>query len=960
MNTGGGLGQNIDREKVEGDVQALRKRVTEVATRQGIRIIHIPVPYMHNLKGAPKTDDELRKYEEDAEDVASKLGMVERVLSRIPESVKTAITYIDVKNEKNAFSSAASIFKSGEDSSIILRIDRPEAEIMRELADVVGRHFGTVLLTDISPAAPMAALEVIDKEQIREGARQLEAKLGEIGDLYGISICSSLPNSESWDLRDENISEDEAVIYVEKIHYFNDKLDVARRVFSQLTPIAKYKIFNDKKGDWKNVVFLNRGSDDRSYENVVIERSVMTSVVHTYINLDLPEAEILRQIEEKAQAFETDITTQIPDTGADNSGIINRAECKGKVETLGGRLRLLENVHGIVFTDKWFIRYPTTWPGNDVEMKEYADFADNIIGKLDALEKILVSLQPATKKVLTSGGKKIILSYSEKAFRSGVYIDDNGDIDIDLCSTEQNINENLIRVEEQLAEGDGEPNPFFGFSTAAAEPPLATSLAAPGERVDKSNAANWVSIARGNVDAASSKYNIRILHGLPEPEDISGDFGYLSESDILAYEKHARNIALYISKIEAVLDTFTAEEIGELFRNEDGTENILSLNSLWMDKAVNSEWGDVCTITVDICRSKEDIIAGLRALINVSTVVKPKAEKIVNAARQLEIMAANRAKMEKVLGELDILAKTFDEDGLIEAASRYPRMLTVVNSVRSGLIRILGGGEFSKMIVGTGEKIINKSTSIDVVLGAIPGVGDGISAMTSLHIVKEAYKAGVPWYIIPRMLMNVAIDTGVGSVPVVGDLFDVVFWANARNVEIFRKYVRKYIAKHEALKQKDGVLSQDDDVAEPDASSPIPPEPKKQKRTEERKKGEGETKKKTFKNPLAGLSSPRVTKALTRGALRLGALAAVTAAGAGIYHEGKKIVSAPTEEKIKEASVVEKAEGIALGEVVHLTSKDEGVAKKVLIKVGKEYIPAVGFVWENEDDPNSIDVKRVQ
>jgi len=79
----------------------------------------------------------------------------------------------------------------------------------------------------------------------------------------------------------------------------------------------------------------------------------------------------------------------------------------------------------------------------------------------------------------------------------------------------------------------------------------------------------------------------------------------------------------------------------------------------------------------------------------------------------------------------------------------------------------------------------------DALIGLIPGVGDAITTLMSLFIVREARQLGVPRHLIVRMLGNVALDSVVGAVPVVGDVFDVAFRANRRNLALLRKHLAK-------------------------------------------------------------------------------------------------------------------------------------------------------------------------
>jgi hypothetical protein len=78
---------------------------------------------------------------------------------------------------------------------------------------------------------------------------------------------------------------------------------------------------------------------------------------------------------------------------------------------------------------------------------------------------------------------------------------------------------------------------------------------------------------------------------------------------------------------------------------------------------------------------------------------------------------------------------------------------------------------------------------LDALIGLVPGIGDAITALLALYIVREARALGAPRILIARMLANVALDGVVGAVPVAGDLFDVAFRANRRNVALLRQHL---------------------------------------------------------------------------------------------------------------------------------------------------------------------------
>ena len=83
----------------------------------------------------------------------------------------------------------------------------------------------------------------------------------------------------------------------------------------------------------------------------------------------------------------------------------------------------------------------------------------------------------------------------------------------------------------------------------------------------------------------------------------------------------------------------------------------------------------------------------------------------------------------------------------------------------------------------------NVRFGLDAMIGLVPGIGDTITTLLSLYIVKEARALGAPRHLILRMLGNVALDGVVGAVPLAGDLFDVMWRANKRNMKLLRDWL---------------------------------------------------------------------------------------------------------------------------------------------------------------------------
>jgi hypothetical protein len=77
---------------------------------------------------------------------------------------------------------------------------------------------------------------------------------------------------------------------------------------------------------------------------------------------------------------------------------------------------------------------------------------------------------------------------------------------------------------------------------------------------------------------------------------------------------------------------------------------------------------------------------------------------------------------------------------------------------------------------------------VESIMRLIPGIGDAAASALSCYLLYEAHSLGVPKHVFARMIANVAIEGIVGAVPIIGDLLDVGFKANRRNVAILKHH----------------------------------------------------------------------------------------------------------------------------------------------------------------------------
>ena len=112
------------------------------------------------------------------------------------------------------------------------------------------------------------------------------------------------------------------------------------------------------------------------------------------------------------------------------------------------------------------------------------------------------------------------------------------------------------------------------------------------------------------------------------------------------------------------------------------------------------------------------------------------------------------------------------------------RRLTPEQVQRLEGLRVLANLLDSAFVIpGTSYRI-----GLDPIIGLIPGFGDLLSPLFTAGLFWQCRDLRIPKIVQLRMLMNVAIDTFLGIVPVVGDLFDITWKANNMNVALLEQH----------------------------------------------------------------------------------------------------------------------------------------------------------------------------
>jgi hypothetical protein len=79
---------------------------------------------------------------------------------------------------------------------------------------------------------------------------------------------------------------------------------------------------------------------------------------------------------------------------------------------------------------------------------------------------------------------------------------------------------------------------------------------------------------------------------------------------------------------------------------------------------------------------------------------------------------------------------------------------------------------------------------LDPIIGLIPGGGDTAGLVLSSFIVLEAARLGASKSVLSTMAFNILLETIAGTVPVVGDIFDVTWKSNLRNIDLLEEHLK--------------------------------------------------------------------------------------------------------------------------------------------------------------------------
>jgi hypothetical protein len=80
---------------------------------------------------------------------------------------------------------------------------------------------------------------------------------------------------------------------------------------------------------------------------------------------------------------------------------------------------------------------------------------------------------------------------------------------------------------------------------------------------------------------------------------------------------------------------------------------------------------------------------------------------------------------------------------------------------------------------------------LDGIIGLVPGVGDILGGLASTILVVAAWVRGVPYVTLARMVVNIGIEVLLGTIPLLGDAFDIAWKANRRNYALIVRHLEQ-------------------------------------------------------------------------------------------------------------------------------------------------------------------------
>lgn len=90
---------------------------------------------------------------------------------------------------------------------------------------------------------------------------------------------------------------------------------------------------------------------------------------------------------------------------------------------------------------------------------------------------------------------------------------------------------------------------------------------------------------------------------------------------------------------------------------------------------------------------------------------------------------------------------------------------------------------------------------LDNIIGIVPGVGDVAGMSLSMYLIYVGHQMDLPKHKKTKMIRNIVLDTAIGFLPIVGDLGDLFFKANTKNLQILEEHDSKTVLEGEVIRE---------------------------------------------------------------------------------------------------------------------------------------------------------------
>lgn len=121
------------------------------------------------------------------------------------------------------------------------------------------------------------------------------------------------------------------------------------------------------------------------------------------------------------------------------------------------------------------------------------------------------------------------------------------------------------------------------------------------------------------------------------------------------------------------------------------------------------------------------------------------------------------------------------------ASTRLPGLGSDPASVRTRIEALEHLLEGLFVIPGTRQRV-----GLDAIIDLLPVAGSVVGGVMGAYLVWEARNLGMSKWTIARMAANVGIDTALGAIPLVGNVFDFFFRSNSVNLRLIKRNLDRH------------------------------------------------------------------------------------------------------------------------------------------------------------------------